>query len=78
MGSFCGSYHVQRGLFVLPKLTYRIEKGLAPLISPKELNIHYNQVHLSYIMKANHLVERMLTHLKEEAYNIRNNSEETN
>lgn len=54
----CLILSLQRGLFVLPKLPYRIDKGLAPLISPEQLNIHYNQIHLSYLVKANQLVER--------------------
>lgn len=45
---------------MLPKLPYPIEKGLAPLLSPEQINIHYNKIHLGYLIKANQFVERML------------------
>ncbi|XP_049851965.1 superoxide dismutase [Fe]-like [Schistocerca gregaria] len=49
--------NISRPLFVLPKLPYKIDCGLSPLWSPKEINIHYNKLHLGYVIKANHYVE---------------------
>eukprot|EP01092_Planopodium_desertum_P002638 TRINITY_DN141639_c0_g1_i1.p1 TRINITY_DN141639_c0_g1~~TRINITY_DN141639_c0_g1_i1.p1 ORF type:complete len:236 (+),score=30.49 TRINITY_DN141639_c0_g1_i1:3-710(+) len=46
-----------RTLFTLPKLPYDLEKGLAPAISAKALDIHYNNHHATYVNNANKLVQ---------------------
>jgi len=45
-----------RNLFELPPLKYPLDKGLAPVISPKALDLHYNKHHNTYVNNANRLV----------------------
>eukprot|EP00013_Stygamoeba_regulata_P005974 CAMPEP_0177637624 /NCGR_PEP_ID=MMETSP0447-20121125/5066_1 /TAXON_ID=0 /ORGANISM="Stygamoeba regulata, Strain BSH-02190019" /LENGTH=238 /DNA_ID=CAMNT_0019139555 /DNA_START=179 /DNA_END=895 /DNA_ORIENTATION=+ len=46
----------KRTLFTLPPLPYAVEKGLAPAISPKALDIHYNRHHNTYVQNLNRFV----------------------
>lgn len=37
----------------LPKLPYPVEQGIPPVISPKQLDLHYNKHHNAYVTKLN-------------------------
>jgi Fe-Mn family superoxide dismutase len=47
----------KRTVFTLPVLDYEIAKGLAPVITPQALDLHYNKHHAAYIGNANRLVQ---------------------
>mmetsp|Transcript_11560 Transcript_11560/g.32459 ORF Transcript_11560/g.32459 Transcript_11560/m.32459 type:complete len:226 (+) Transcript_11560:85-762(+) len=51
------SAQTQRTVFTLPVLNYDIAKGLAPVITPAALDLHYNKHHATYVANANRLVE---------------------
>jgi len=46
-----------RSLHTLPPLDYDIAKGLAPVITPTALDLHYNKHHAAYVANTNRLVE---------------------
>ena len=37
----------------LPQLPYPVEAGIPPVISPKQLDLHYNKHHNAYVVKLN-------------------------
>eukprot|EP00009_Paramoeba_aestuarina_P000892 CAMPEP_0201514990 /NCGR_PEP_ID=MMETSP0161_2-20130828/6679_1 /ASSEMBLY_ACC=CAM_ASM_000251 /TAXON_ID=180227 /ORGANISM="Neoparamoeba aestuarina, Strain SoJaBio B1-5/56/2" /LENGTH=227 /DNA_ID=CAMNT_0047911689 /DNA_START=85 /DNA_END=768 /DNA_ORIENTATION=- len=47
----------RRGIFTLPTLEYEVAKGLAPVITPQALDLHYNKHHATYVANANKLVK---------------------
>mmetsp|Transcript_20452 Transcript_20452/g.28236 ORF Transcript_20452/g.28236 Transcript_20452/m.28236 type:complete len:225 (-) Transcript_20452:53-727(-) len=46
-----------RSIFTQPPLQYDVAKGLAPIITPLALDLHYNKHHATYVANANRLVE---------------------
>lgn len=44
-------------IHTLPKLNYDVTAGLAPVISPAALDLHYNKHHATYVANTNKLVE---------------------
>jgi superoxide dismutase len=46
-----------RSLHTLPPLDFDIAKGLAPVITPAALDLHYNKHHAAYVANTNRLVE---------------------
>ena len=46
-----------RSLHTLPPLDYDLAKGLAPVITPTALDLHYNKHHAAYVANTNRLVE---------------------
>eukprot|EP01013_Petalomonas_cantuscygni_P031294 TRINITY_DN57489_c0_g1_i1.p2 TRINITY_DN57489_c0_g1~~TRINITY_DN57489_c0_g1_i1.p2 ORF type:complete len:248 (+),score=31.39 TRINITY_DN57489_c0_g1_i1:86-829(+) len=47
---------LRRGPFFLPDLGYHIIDGLPPVFSPRQLSLHYNQHHKSYVDNLNTMV----------------------